>query len=152
MMQNNQKGASIFLLLVVLALVFFGIRSVKNNPSSGGGVTFGGDVSNGANNQGGANTRPVITNYEQALLLFQERRIQLDENCQARPNNVTFKNGTLVMIDNRSDKLRTVRLGAVFSIKPYSYQVVKMDNPKNGSTIYMGCDGSQNVATILIQK
>lgn len=90
--------------------------------------------------------------YANALIQYKDRRIQLDLSCQASPNNVTYKDGTSIMLDNRSPSTRTVKLGSTYSIKPWGFKIVKLDSATVPATWYMDCDGSQNVATVLIQK
>ena len=50
----------------------------------------------------------VSISYADALIKYADRRIQLDKNCQATPNNVTYKDNTGIMIDNRSAQARIV--------------------------------------------
>jgi hypothetical protein len=90
--------------------------------------------------------------YTDAVAKYADKRIQLDTTCQARPNNVTFKSGTTIMIDNRSPKTANVRLGSTFSIKPYGFKIMTLSSSKLPATLYIDCGTSQNVATVLIQK
>ena len=90
--------------------------------------------------------------YANALLKYKDARIQLDKICQATPNNVTFKNNTSIMIDNRAPVARTVKVGSTFSIKAWGFKIVKLQSATLPVTWLMDCDKSQNVATILIQK
>jgi hypothetical protein len=95
---------------------------------------------------------PATLKYADALKLYSEKRIQLDKVCQAHPNNVTYKNGTSIMIDNRSPQSAKVHLSSVFTIKPYGFKIVKLSATKLPATILVDCGTSQNVATILVQK
>jgi hypothetical protein len=90
--------------------------------------------------------------YTDALAKYEDVRIQLDDNCRANPNKVTFKNGTSIMIDNRASVARTVTVGSTFSLKAYDFKIVKLSSAVLPVTWYLDCDKSQNVATILIQK
>lgn len=141
--------------LVVLVLLFWWIQK-----SPGGGFSFGGnsaeeevvpteDISEGSVNK----TVPAAAlSYQQALVKYKDARIQLDKTCQAIPNNVTYKNGASIMLDNRSGVARTVKLGSTFSIKAWGFKIVKLSAATVPATWLMDCDKSQNVATVLIQK
>ena len=95
----------------------------------------------------------VSISYAQALVKYADRRIQLDKTCQARPNNVTYKDNTGIMIDNRSPETRTVKVGTTYTIKPYGFKIVVLpDIYLKAKTILVDCDQSQNVATILVQE
>jgi hypothetical protein len=97
-------------------------------------------------------TAPVVLSYAQALVKYKNARIQLDDMCQASPNNVTYKNNTNIMIDNRSAVSRTLKIGGPVSVKAWGFKIVKISSAKLPATWLVDCDGSQNVATILIQK
>ena len=90
--------------------------------------------------------------YNDALVLYKDKRIQLDGECRATPSNITFKNGAKVMVDNRSANTRTVKLGSTMSISPWSFKIVTLSSNTLPATWLLDCDGSQNVATVLIQK
>jgi hypothetical protein len=92
--------------------------------------------------------------YANALVKYADRRIQLNDSCQAsRPNTVTYKDNTGIMIDNRSAKTRTVKVGETYTIKPYGFKIVVLpDVYLKSKTIMVDCDKSQNVATILVQE
>lgn len=91
--------------------------------------------------------------YANALVKYADRRIQLDTVCQAHPNTVTYKDNTGIMIDNRSPKTRTVKAGVTFTIKPWGFKIVVLPDVYLASkTILVDCDGSQNVATVLVQE
>lgn len=99
----------------------------------------------------GAGAAPIA--YTDALVKYADRRIQLDPACQAHPNNVTYKDNTGIMIDNRSAKTRTVKVGTTFTIKPWGFKIVVLpDVYLTLKTLLVDCDGSQNVATILVQE
>ena len=91
--------------------------------------------------------------YAKALVTYADRRIQLDANCQATPNKVTYKDNTGIMIDNRSAKTRTITVGTTFTIKPYGFKIVVLpDVYLKAKTVYVNCDKEKNVATILVQE
>lgn len=95
----------------------------------------------------------VPISYAQALVKYADRRIQLDATCQAFPNNVTYKDNTGIMIDNRSPYTRSVTIGSTFTIKPWGFKIVVLpDVYLKSRTILMDCGKAFNVATILIQE
>ncbi len=111
------------------------------------------DTTEGSVNAPAAATAPAkLLSYKEALVLYKDRRIQLDTVCQAHPNAATFKNGSSIMVDNRSAVTRTVKLGSTFTIKGYGFKIVKLSSSTVPATWLIDCDSSQNVATILIQK
>ncbi len=99
----------------------------------------------------GVSAAPI--SYSNALVKYADRRIQLDTTCQAHPSNVVYKDNTGIMIDNRSSKTRTVKVGTTFTIRPYGFKIVVLpDVYLKSKTILVDCDGSQNVATITVQE
>lgn len=95
----------------------------------------------------------VSISYANALVKYADRRIQLDKMCQAHPNTVTYKDNTGIMIDNRSPETRTVKIDQTYTIKPYGFRIVVLpDVYLKSKTVLVDCNGSQNVATILIQE
>ena len=90
--------------------------------------------------------------YEEALLKYKDNRIQLDKGCQAIPNTITYKNGTSIMIDNRTSADRIVKVGSSYPIKGYDFKIIKLSSETLPMTWLVDCDNSQNVASILIQK
>ena len=150
------KDKLIIELIVVLALVGFALWSLNKNPApivtdntkNGQEVIPTEDTSVGSVN---ANAPTSIT-YAQALVKYKDARIQLNNICQASPNNVTYKNNTSIMLDNRAPVDRTVKVGFVFNIKAWGFKIIKLSSAKLPATWLVDCDTSQNVATILIQK
>lgn len=90
--------------------------------------------------------------YQQALVKYKDHRIQLGQDCQATPTNVTYKNGTSIMIDNRSNVARTVKVGSTYTIAAWSFKVINLTSATLPATWLVDCGKQQNVATILIQK
>lgn len=90
--------------------------------------------------------------YTDALVQYKDARLQLDKDCRADLTNSTFKNNSSIMIDNRSDKPRNVKVGSVFPIKPWGFKIVKLSSSTLPTIWYVDCDNSQNVATISIQR
>ena len=99
----------------------------------------------------GAGALPI--SYANALIKYANKRIQLNQNCQATPNNVTYKDNTGIMIDNRSSESRTIKVGTTFTIKPWGFKIVVLpDVYLKSKTLLVDCGTYQKVATILIQE
>lgn len=153
---NKQTKTALTTLVVliaigILAMAIFRTRKVANNaPLAGTEVVSTEDTTAGSINTA---TKPVaLMSYAKALQVYKDRRIQLNTLCQAFPNNVTYKNGTDIMIDNRANVARTVKLGSVYTIKAYGFKIVHLSATKLPTTFLLDCDKQQNVATILLQK
>lgn len=106
-------------------------------------------------------TKKVSVGYEDALYVYNGKIIQLSSenisksgpSCQATPINVTYKNGTEIMIDNRTDTNRKVKLGgSTYSVSAYGFKIVKLSSKVLPATWLVDCDSQENIATILIQK
>lgn len=136
-------------IIVVAAIIIFFVSANKQtiNPTT----TEPESVQDISSQDTGVGAVPI--SYANALVKYADRRIQLDTTCQARPNNVTYKDNTGIMIDNRSPKTRTVKVGTTFTIKPYGFKIVVLPDVYLASkTLLVDCDGSQNVATVLVQE
>jgi hypothetical protein len=100
--------------------------------------------------------QPVSLSYEQALELYKDnKRIQISGTslCQVSPNNVMYKNGTSIMLDNRSAVTRTIKLGgATYNIEGYGFRIAKLSSATLPITFLMDCGTQQNVAKVLLQK
>lgn len=110
-------------------------------PGSGGSVLPGGT--------------PVALNpqnYSELVKQYEGRRVEFDERCQMRPNDVTFKNGTVVMFDNRSPQAKTVKVGNQnYSLPAYGYRFLTMSSQTVPLSLQVGCDNVPNVGKILLQ-
>ena len=153
-MRNTQKGDSWFWVIVIVALVAFGLWSLKTNPPLPNT-----DNSYGAHESTTTTTTTTTTNvapprainYNEALERYARARIQLDNNCQATPSSLTLKDNSSIMIDNRSPVPRTVKVGATYVVPPYGFIIVNIVSPQVPEKWYVDCDSSQNVAVILVQ-
>ncbi len=161
--ERSTMWVSIVILVVVVAGVLFMVFNKKDTTeiSEGDTTTV---VNNGTTTdepkESAQDTTGVTTgtpaasiSYANALVKYADRRIQLDKTCQAIPNVVTYKDNTGIMIDNRSPQTRTVKIDQTYTIKPYGFRIVVLpDIYLKSKTILVDCDGSQNVATILVQE
>ncbi|MFA5714282.1 MAG: hypothetical protein WC998_00895 [Candidatus Paceibacterota bacterium] len=154
MEKNSQIWIWIIVILIIAAGIFFffGNKQEANPITPITQETTEPESVQDVNNQDTI-AKVVSLSYADALVQYADRRIQLDKTCQAHPNNVTYKDNTGIMIDNRSPETRTVKVGTTFTIKPYGFKIIVLpDIYLKSKTILVDCDGSQNVATILIQE
>ncbi len=157
----KNKNTNLIWGIVVVAIIVLTIVMVRaknnnkkndvNNYTDIGQIQVEGteDVSNA--------TKPVANNavamtYQQALTKYKDTRIQFDATCQATPNNMTFKNGTAIMLDNRASVARNININGPVSIKAYGFKIVTLSSSTLPKTILVDCGTGQNVATILLQK
>lgn len=91
-------------------------------------------------------------NYSDLVRQYEGRRIQFDERCQMTPNDTTFRNGTVVMFDNRSPQAKTIRIGnQSYSLQAYGYRFLTMSSSNVPLSLQVGCDNVPNVGKILLQ-
>lgn len=158
-MKKNQKTIWAIIIVVVVALVIFFISRDKGSVNIETPVTENTqttETTNGVTGQTTSKNKTITpvssTSYENALAQYRDRRIQLGTDCQATPSNVTYKNGTSIMVDNRSTETRTVRVGSNYTIAPWSFKIINLTSSTIPATWLVDCGAQQNVATILIQK
>lgn len=98
-------------------------------------------------------TPPVSAkSYGDAVKEYEGRRIQFDERCQVTPQNPTYKNGTIVMLDNRSASAKTVMVGGTkYDLGAYGYRIVTLSSPSLPKELTVSCGSSGNVGKILLQ-
>lgn len=95
---------------------------------------------------------PKVT-YETLLKQYEGRRIQFDKNCQAIPNQLTFKNGTSVMFDNRSGDARTFALNeTVYQVGGHNWKIITLSSKTLPFKYLIDCGSAQNVGSITIQR
>lgn len=161
-MENQNKTLWVILGVVVIALVVVLIvrgTGKKMNDQ----VPAGGDVpatqepagtEDVSGTQGTTAGTAVSIAYQDALVKYADRRIQFNAQCQAVPNTVTYKDNSGIMLDNRSNVTRTIKVGTTYTIKPYGFRIITLPNTSlvKGTTLLVDCDKSQNVATVLVQE
>ena len=148
-MQKNLKTWIWIIVVVVIIIVLFLIFSNKQTVTQ---TTTGPNSTQDISSQDiGAGSVSIA--YADALIKYADRRIQLDSSCQAHPTNVTYKDNTGIMIDNRSPQTVTVKVGVTFTIKPWGFKIVVLpDVYLTSKTLLVDCNQRQNVATILVQE
>jgi hypothetical protein len=156
-MENKNKNAWMWGGVIILAIIIVWAVTARNN-SSAPSITTGNeqtttdsseDTTEGSVNVGSA---AATLSYKDALVKYAKARLQLDTTCQGSPSSMTFKNGSMLMVDNRSAISRTVKVGSTFTIKPWGFKIIKLSSSTLPATLLVDCGASQNVATILLQK
>jgi hypothetical protein len=95
---------------------------------------------------------PVGLSYEEATELYEGRRTQFDSQCNASPSKLTYKNGTEIMFDNRSELPQTISFDdQTKNLLGFSFIVIKMDSPTAPYEVIIHCGQKKNVAQILLQ-
>ncbi|MFA5997351.1 MAG: hypothetical protein WC791_02570 [Candidatus Paceibacterota bacterium] len=161
--QNIRIGVAAIIIVGVVAAFFFGKPAVA--PESG--IPAGEQVSTSSSalittpktttikNTNTSTGEAASLSYVQALALYPEKnRIQLTGGtfCQASPTMATFKNGTSIMIDNRSSEVRTITLGTAYTLPGYGFRIIKLSSATLPASLLMDCNKQLNVATVTIQK
>jgi len=91
-------------------------------------------------------------NYTALVKEYEGRRIQFDERCQVTPQSPTYKNGTSVMLDNRSASARAIMVGGTkYDLIAYGYRIVTLSSPSLPKEMAVSCGSSGNVGKILLQ-
>ena len=148
-------------LVVVLVVVGVGAWWAYSNkmPSLSGLVgqnqlspsPVAGTVSKSVAKKGTATPTPS-GNYTQLVKQYEGKRIQFDERCQVTPKDPTYKNGTSIMLDNRSATPRTVMVGGTkYDLVSYGYRIVTLSSSSLPKELAVSCGSSGNVGKILLQ-
>ena len=164
MMKNKTLWAAVAIVAVLLIWWFmkgggipeYGIGQPTESPSA---EPASGTQSQGQSQSGQTGVvpggTPVALNlqaYSDLVRQYEGRRVEFDERCQMRPNDVTFKNGTVVMFDNRSPQTKTIKIGSQsYSLQAYGYRVLTMNSQNVPLSLNVGCDNVPSVGRLLLQ-
>jgi len=153
---------NIFLWIIIVVAVVLVVWTFSNKEgginlvgtpevvSEGSGPEAGAPVISGPGQ--GSFTQSQIQAYSTLVNEYGDRRIQFDEGCQLRPAEVTFKNGTTIMFDNRSANARTIKVAnQSYYFPPYGYRIMTLSSATVPSTLIIGCDNAPDVGRILLQ-
>ncbi len=159
-MKNNKTLWTV----IIIAVVVIGLYSVMQGPSSNntGAVDITGNPSTSPTatavapvyHKKSTSPAPVVDTrtYSQLVAAFDGKRIQFDLGCQASPQSMSLKNGTMIMLDNRAPQPRTITIGNVsYSVPASGFKLVTLNSPSLPSTQSISCNGTTNVSTILLQ-
>jgi uncharacterized protein YxeA len=156
-MVGNKKNLILIVLVIIIVLAGYFVWKQIKQPKIETVVTqieSTEDVGDATSTKSGTNIVPSLS-YQKALVLYKDKRIQFDKDksvCAATPNHATYKSGTTIMLDNRANEARTIKIGATYTVKAYGFKLVKLSSTKLPVTWLVDCDEHQNVATILLQK
>lgn len=91
--------------------------------------------------------------YTQAINVYANRRIQFDVNCAVIPNNLVFKKGTQVMLDNRSNQKRAVFFdGNQYNLEPYGFKIITLSTSLPlPHTVRIDCGSGKNNGQLILQ-
>ena len=160
-MENKKTVWWVLGILVVLVIIFIAVRSHNRNAENAVPADQSGDTTAltptedlSAGSARSTENPLVPLTYQQALAQYGTYRIEFDSVCQAKPANITWKNNTTVMLDNRSALARNIHLGFMgdVSVKAWGFKIVTLSTTKVPNTMLVDCGTKQNVATILLQK
>lgn len=92
-------------------------------------------------------------NYGQAINLYASTRIQFNVSCQASPSSLNLKNGSKIMLDNRSETARTIAVdGVKFNLAGYGFKIVIVSSKTLPHVANIDCGSSKNNAQVNLQK
>jgi len=96
---------------------------------------------------------PQPKTYGDAVEKYGNNRIQFDMYCQANPANNTYKNGTSIMLDNRSGDARIISVNWVqYALSGYGWKIIMLSSKVLPATWAVDCGSARNVSKILIQQ
>ncbi len=99
-----------------------------------------------------SNASAPQTAYTDLVKQYGDRRLQFDAGCQVSPNTMTYRNGTSIMLDNRSDVAKTVKIGsAQYNLGAKGYMIVLLNSTSLPKDLAISCNNSPNVGKILLQ-
>lgn len=126
---------------------YVGVETTSPNPSSVAGV-----AAKPVAKKTGSTTPTSTKSYTEFVKEYEGRRIQFDERCQVTPQNPTYKNGTSIMLDNRSASARTFMVGGTrYDLVAYGYRVITLSSSSLPKELAVSCGSSGNVGKILLQ-
>ena len=95
----------------------------------------------------------VTLSYTAMVKKYTGKRMQFNDQCQMSPAQVTFKSGTEIMLDNRSNTTRKIVVGGTTrTLTPYGFTTIVLTSSTFPKTLLVDCGIQQNSGTILIQK
>lgn len=90
--------------------------------------------------------------YQEALVKYKEKRIEINDGCMASPNTTSFKNNTNIMIDNISQVPKTLQIGKKVSVSANSFKIINLSSTKLPTKLVVECNGKIGVANISLYK
>ncbi len=141
----------IYVVTAVIGMVVLSSSTNKQRASESLKDTIKEESNGAAPVEGG--TAQQLKTYNQLLKDFIGRRVQFDARCQAIPSDLTYKNGTQVMFDNRSGDARWISVGgAEYYLSGYGYKILTLSSKSLPKDLYINCGSAVNVGQILLQR
>ncbi|MDO8495999.1 MAG: hypothetical protein Q7S43_00920 [bacterium] len=141
----------IYIATAVIGLVVLSSSTNKQKAAESLKETIKEESTGSAPVEGG--TTQQLKTYNQLLKDFTGRRVQFDARCQAIPNDLTYKNGTQIMFDNRSGDARWISVGgAEYYLSGYGYKILTLSSKSLPKNLYINCGSAVNVGQILLQR
>ncbi len=96
--------------------------------------------------------QPEEVPYAQAVNLFAGRRVQITTNCQLLPAYMVLKNGTNIMIDNRTGEATNIWIdGKEYRLGAFNYKIVYLLKQPLPYTVRIDCGSGKNNGQIILQ-
>ena len=103
-------------------------------------------------NQSNTGKTQAILSYSKAINLYANSRIQFDAECHANPASLHIKNGSNIMLDNRSGSITRLTVdGTKYSLAGFGFQIIGLSHKTLPYTAAVDCGSGRNTAQILLQ-
>lgn len=144
---------AVVVVLVVLAVALRGKGGWSGLSTESPTVSPSASVAPGTTPKTSVKSPVIPASYSDAVLEYANRRIQFDMYCQATPVNSTYKNGTSIMLDNRSGDARIIVVGGVqYRLAGYGWRIITLSVKTLPATLAVDCGAARNVSKILVQQ
>ncbi len=88
--------------------------------------------------------------YAELMVAYKGKTLQFGAACQMPISSYVYKTGTEVLLDNRTNTARTIKLaGMTYDLSAYGYKVVTLSTV---GKFLVSCGDNQNVATVTVQQ
>lgn len=98
--------------------------------------------------------KSTVPSYGEVVSSFDGtgHRIQFNPSCQAVPNQIATANGSIFMLDNRSDMAQTITIGGqAYVVAAYNYVLVTLSQKTLPSHLFVTCNTQINTAEIFLE-
>lgn len=91
--------------------------------------------------------------YDEAVRAYGDHRVQFGENCLATPARASFKSGSNIMLDNRSNETKVFVVGGVsYTVAARDFVGIQLPVVGESQDIMIDCGSMENVATLVVQR
>jgi len=151
----NKLWIGIIAVVVIVVGVWWfngGSSSVSLLPGSSASPSVSATKTPGVANRTPTPTVTSNLSYSQLVAQYGSNRIQFNSSCQASPNSMVLKNGTGILLDNRSNTTQVISLnGATYTLIPYGYRVVTLTSSSLPRDIGISCNNTANASLVKLQ-